>query len=202
MNVLNSWVDRAYWRTKSVIWREEDRHFHAVLSTRTPEWGHADTGAAIAHIRSKDLVHWEHLPPLIALGRKFYHCEVPDIFEMDGRWYVTFCTISSGGIKIHTPYREEVTGVLYMTAGQFDGPYALLDDPLLVGAGHGKMTAYSSGSVSYEGGRVLYHHIAGERPSCGAPKRMRTGEDGAMWLEYLPAMERLETGVIREDFDN
>jgi hypothetical protein len=190
------------WRDPCVIWREADHQFHAVLCTRTPHWGHADTGAVVAHIRSPDLIHWEPLPPLLALGQRFYHCEVPDIFELNGRWYVTFGSISSGGIKINTPDREEVTGVFYATAEQFAGPYTLHDDPLLVGAGYGKMMAYSGGSVPYEGGRVLYHHIAGERPSCGAPKRMRTGADGTLWLEYLPAMEKLVTGVLRVGFDD
>jgi len=48
-------------------------------------------GAVIAAVHSKDLLHWEHLPPAFAPGK--YACiEVPDVYMVDGRWYMTCLT--------------------------------------------------------------------------------------------------------------
>lgn len=184
------------WRDPHIFWREEDQHYHAILCARLPQWSHEDTGAALAHVRSRDLIHWEHLPPLATPGRRFFNTEVPDLFELNGRYYLTFNTSSLAGIKINTPHREEVTGAFYMVAPSFEGPFRLPDDPLLIGAGYAKQCAYSARTIPYEGGRLLYHHVGGERPAWAAPKMVRAEDDGTLWLEYMPVLEKLETEVV------
>lgn len=191
------------WRDPSIFWREEDRHYHAVVCAHLPQWGQEDTGAAIAHVRSKDLIHWDYLPPLATPGWRVFNTEVPDLFELNGRYYLTFNTNSLGGIKINTPTRDEVTGAFYMMASTFEGPFAFPEDPVLIGAGYARPCAYSARTIPHEGGRLLYHHhLNSERPTWGTPKMVRAGEDGALWLEYLPALEKLETKVICDSIGN
>lgn len=183
------------WRDPSVVFSERDQHYHAVLCARRPGWGADDTGATLAHVRSKDLLHWEHLPPL-ATPNRFFHTEVPDWFEFEGRWYITFNTLSLGGIQIHTAGRESLTGTFYLIADKFDGPYRLADDPFLTGAGMGRQSSYSARTIPYKSGRVVYCHLNGKRPAWAMPKILRAGADGHLWLEYLPALEKLETVVL------
>lgn len=183
------------WRDPSVVFSDRDRHYHAVLCARAPHWNADSTGAALAHVRSKDLLHWEHLPPLATMDR-FFHTEVPDWFEFEGRWYVTFNTLSLAGIQIHTPARQSVTGAFYLMSEKFDGPYRLLEDPFLIGAGLGRQSPYSARTVPYNGGRAVYCHLNGKRPAWATPKMLRADDNGRLWLEFLPALEKLETNVI------
>ena len=40
---------------------------------------------------SEDLVHWEQTGPVFRSERDAYSIvEMPDLFELDGRWYLTF----------------------------------------------------------------------------------------------------------------
>jgi len=192
------------WRDPCIFWMDEDQHYHAVICARRPGWSHVDTGAVIAHVRSKDLISWEHLPPLKAPTGKFFNTELPGIFKLDGRYYLIFSTSSIGGVKICTSSRDNITGTFYMIGSDiFDGPFTLPDDYVLVGSGHDyKYCPYSSKTIPYNGGRLLYHQISCEKPAWGAPKIIRARQDGTLWLEYFPGLEKLETGTICNSIDD
>jgi len=211
------------WRDPCIHYRKDDGHYHALLCARLPEMSHRHSGATIAHVRSRDLIRWEHLPPIQAPTGRFYDTEVPDVFEMDGRYYLLFSTASSGAFQINTAGRENATGTFYMVGDDVDGPFSLPDEYLLIGAGQGKMAAYCGRTIAHEDGRLFYHHInhggdiravpqkqadrelrhhvnyGGDIRSCrhawGSPKRVRTS-DGKLYLEYMPILERLETGIL------
>jgi hypothetical protein len=152
-------------------------------------------GASLAHVRSKDLYRWEHLSPLATLEH-FFHTEVPDWFEINGRWYLTFNTLSLGGIQIHTPTRQSVTGTFYLTAERFDGPFSLPADPFLNGAGRGRQSAYSARTIPYGDERIMYCHLNGKLPAWGVPKLLRADAAENLRLEFFPAMQKLETKQI------
>jgi len=189
------------WRDPCVRWDEAGQCFEALLCARLPRWDHADTGACVARVRSRDLVHWDALPPLAVGGKRFFNMEVPDLFCLGGRYYLLFSTISVGGLRIDTPNREAVKGTFYMTAEAPDGPYRLPEDPLLLGAGNGRMDAYVGRTIPHEGGRLLYHQVAGPRTAFAMPKYIRQQEDGTLLLAYFEAMDGLETATILAETD-
>ena len=189
------------WRDPCISLNEEDGYYHAFVCARLPEWSHADTGAAVGHMRSRDLIHWENLPPAATPGGHFYHTEVPDVFRMGDHWYLGFATLSHGALRLDTATKDAAVGTFYLMGETFEGPYTKPDDCLLVGSGNYRMDAYVGRSIPYDGGRLLYHHMAGERPAWGAPKRIRQNADGTLWLEYLPILEKLETEVVVEGFE-
>lgn len=186
------------WRDPYITWREEDHYFHAFLCARMAGWNHTDMGSTVAHLRSNDLIHWESLPP-VAIVKQYPNTEVPEIFEMQGRYYLTFSTNSLTGLRINTPTKEDIRGTLYMVSDSFNGPYILPENPLLIGSGHKNLGAYVARSIGYPGGRLLYHHVGDSsitRPVWGSPKMIRAKEDGSLWLEYLSVLEKLETKVL------
>ena len=187
---------RVDWRDPAITFRQDTGTYHAVLCARAPVWGHESTGAVVAHVRSEDLIHWEHLPPIDAPTGQFYGTEVPEIFELDGRHYLLFAASSRVGIQLNTATREQVLGTVYMIGERFEGPYALPADYLLIGSGYHKSTAWCGRTIPYQDGRLLYHHIQADPPTFGAPKRIRTDEDGRLYLQYMPVLEELETGVL------
>ena len=98
--------DSVDWRDPCISFNEEDGYYHALLCARLPIWDHSDTGAAVGHTRSKDLTHWENLAPIATPGAQFYHTEVPDVFQMGGRYYLAFATISHGAIRLDTATKD------------------------------------------------------------------------------------------------
>jgi hypothetical protein len=192
--------DTVDWRDPCIIFDEADGYYHAFLCARLPQWSHADTGAAVAHTRSRDLIHWENLPPIATPGQDFYHTEVPDVFQMGDFHYVAFATNSLGGIRLDTATKDAAVGTFYLMSEAFEGPYVKPDDCLLVGYSNFQMVATVGRTIPYEGGRLLTHHVNSPRTAFGAPKRVRQRPDGTLWLEYFSALEKLETGVIREGF--
>ena len=184
------------WRDPCITYRKETGCYHAVLCARLPTWSHKHTGAALAHIRSRDLLRWEHLPPIDAPVGRFYDTEVPDIFELAGRTYLLFSTNTRSGIRLNTPSRDDAVGTFYLVGESFKGPFVLPDDYLLIGVGHGKMASYVGRTIPYQGGRLLYHHISASRATWGSPKMVGVEDDGSLYLQYLPLLAKLETGVL------
>ena len=186
------------WRDPYVMWREEDCFYHAFLCARMPNWNHNNLGSCVAHIRSKDLIQWEYLAP-IAVAGMYPNMEVPEIFELNGRYYLTFSSNSLTGLRINTPTRENARGTFYMVSDFFDGPYEFPADPLLIGVAHGNLGAYVARSIEYQGGRLLYHHVGDcdiTRTAWGTPKLICANSDGTLQLEYFPSLAKLETVVL------
>ena len=186
---------RVDWRDPSITYRQDTGYYHALLCARLPQWSHRHSGAVVGHARSRDFVHWEHLPPIDAPTGQFYGAEVPEIFALDGRYYLLFAG-SSHYIRLNTPTRDDVLGTVYMIGEAFEGPFTLPDDYLLIGSGHRKHAAWCGRTISYQDGRLLYHHIAADRPTWGASKMIGTCSDGTLYLRYMPALQRLETSVL------
>ncbi len=186
-------------RDPCVIWDEADQSFHAFVCARSGDPGPDATGACVAHYRSPDLIRWEALPPLAEVGGRFFHTEVPDVFQLDGTWYLLFTTYSFC-MRIDTPSKEAVCGSFYMIGGaRYTDPYRLPEDPLVIGSGGFsgyRLDAMVARTIPWEGGRLLYHHVASERPSLGAFKRIRRNPDGTLRIEYLPLLEKLETRTV------
>lgn len=200
--VPDFFYDVVDWRDPCIMFNESDDHYHAFLCARLPQWSHEDSGAAVGRLRSRDLIHWECLPPLATPGKDFYHTEVPDVFQLGDRHYLAFATGSQGGIRLDTVTKDTAKGTFYLMSDSFEGPYEKPDDCLLVGASNWRTDPYVGRTISYEGGRLLYHHMGGKRTAFSSPKRVRQRPDGTLWLEYLPLLEKLETGVVREGFDD
>ena len=153
--------------------------------------------SAIACARSSDLIHWSHLPPAFAPG--MYAClEVPDVFELDGRWWLTCLVGHFYGNRGFWSDPNLVCGTMYAVSDRPEGPYRELADNALIAA---RFTApLSCRSFLFEGRRyVLYtdRERAG-RSDAGdmrfgtltTPKELRTDED-RLYVAYSDRVERL-----------
>ena len=183
-------------RDPFIFFLPEDRHYHALLHGRLPQWSHDHSGAVFAHMRSADLLNWEHLPPIDAPTGGFEKTEVPDLFVMEDRHYLVFTSRSRGGIRLSSGGRDNADGTFYAIADSWEGPFSLPEDYLLVGAEKGVMGPYAARTLACSRGRILYHHVVSERPALAAPKEVRTRPDGSLHLEYMPLLEDLETETL------
>jgi beta-fructofuranosidase len=182
----------AAWRDPCVI-RDEAGVYHAFLCARRPDWSADDTGAVIAHARSTDLVDWEYLPPIAAVGDRVLFAEVPDIFRLGDWWYALFLDHGWGGARVNTPTRTDAGGTFYLKARRLEGPYHWPDDPLLIGCGDDHVGPWAARTIEVDGERWLYCHENHDGGSTAftTPKRIVQAADGDLSLEYLPILDRL-----------
>lgn len=170
-------------------------------ATRRPGKELAET-SVIACVYSPDLIHWEHMPPAFAPGK--YACiEVPDVFEQDGRWYMTCLTCNQYGNRGIFSESHLTIGTIYAVADRPEGPYTELDDNVLI-ASRTPNAPISCRSLMFQGKRyVLYtdretyeqtDHGQVSDGVLSTPKETRTDGD-RLYLAYSP---RIETHVTKE----
>jgi len=193
------------WRDPGVAYCKDDGCYHMFLCAQLAEEAKdAYLGTAIGHVRSRDLVHWEHLPPVATPGLRdrFYQIEEPEVFQIDGMCYLLFDGGTTGGMRTSTPSRDDVRGSFYMMGESFAGPFVRPEDDLLVGNDLGARCATTGRVIQREDEQIYVHFSIAPRPTLSPPKKIRVREDGTLYLDYLPVMERLETCVICESTDD
>jgi beta-fructofuranosidase len=185
-----------------VVRDPESDWFYGFFAATQPAEEVTDS-AVIALARSKDLVKWEQLPP--AWGPRKYACvEVPDVFFMDGRWYMIALTGQwYGNRSLFTdPYITR--GTVYAVSERIQGPYRELYDNVLVGSMRGN--GFSCRTVEVRGKRYLFYTQAervdrhdDDRATWGSittPKELRTSRDGRLLACYSSLIEKYRKKML------
>lgn len=155
-------------------------------AARVPAQEAAET-AVIAAVRSDDLLHWEHLPPAFA-PQKYACIEVPDVFELDGKWYMTCLTghgYGNRGIFSDPSVRR---GTIYAVADHPLGPYREIDGDNTLAASDAT-SGYSCRSLEFEGERYVFYtqpdpHGRDGRATLSPPMRLTTLPGQRLRLAY------------------
>lgn len=122
-------------------WVMKDPHGPGWLmyfTARVPHGGELNTRGAIGLARSDDLYHWTLQPPVYA-GGHYGQLEVPQVFEIAGRWYMVFCNAGEHWSRQQVAdyaaagHGGPVTGSHYLVAEHPLGPWRLPDGPFLDG---------------------------------------------------------------------
>jgi beta-fructofuranosidase len=123
------------------------------FTARTAQ-GPIDGRGVIGCAKSSELVHWEQLPPVTKPG-EFGELEVPQVFELGGRWYMLFCTAKHSAVR-QARYGREANwfGTHYLVADALRGPYELLTEDALVADAQG--TFYAGRVVEDPGGQLVF----------------------------------------------
>src|SRR5215211_6438977 len=142
------------WRDPWVFRHPRTGEYHALITARAIE-GPSDGRGVIGHALSSDLDRWETLPPLTEPG-DFYALEVPQLVELEGRYYLLFSTWA----EAHSAARREETrlepvgGTHYLVADDPLGPFRYSTHDFLVGDPLGSL--YSGKVVEGLHGRLCY----------------------------------------------
>jgi beta-fructofuranosidase len=138
---LTKWHDQA-WRDPWVM--KVNGSFEAFITARASE-GPADARGVVARARSVDLVDWRIGDPIeITPAGQFGHLEVPEVIQLESRWYLIFCTSQdthSAAWRSRTG-RPPLTGTYYAVGDGPTGPFTLVDSAPL---------GPDDGSVCYSG---------------------------------------------------
>lgn len=186
-------ADAAAWRDAYVARNPEDQ-LEAFCCARVDE-GPPAGRACIARARLESPDRWVTLPPIGEVGL-YAAMEVPEVFRFEDRFWATFSTTSSWGIRIDTPERSMASGTFFLSSESWDGPYDAPTENLLLGAGSGRLDGYVARTVAHKDQRLTYHHFAGDPPAFGLPKALV--RDGArLRLAPWEGLSALRTGEAR-----
>ena len=165
-----AWRDPAIWRNPS------DGLFYAYITGRVNR-GPGPKRGCIALARSRDMIHWECLPPCYAPGLERYH-EVPQLLPWRDDLYVLFFGCKRGGF---TEMRY-VYGPNPLRFDDADPGRPFLGSPV---RSSGRGMEYSSWVVPRSGGHDVVHLVYEwrngklERGRISLPKRLKgTPETG------------------------
>lgn len=130
IGVDDNWYDKLnldYWHDES--WRDpwvfKDREadlYHMLITCRANQ-GQPEGRGAIGYASSRDLIHWQAGPPIVAPGL-FGEMEVPQIACIGGKYYL-FCSVSA---KYHVndinkDGQPAQTGLIYFMGDSPTGPF-------------------------------------------------------------------------------
>lgn len=122
------WFDEA-WRDPWMFVDPYDEYVHVFVTARANAGDRFERGV-VGHARSVDLHTWEVLEPLVTSVDGFGQLEVPQLFELGGRWYLLFCS----DVPTQSPERRAVgpgTGTYYLVGSSRYGPFAMIGDGAL-----------------------------------------------------------------------
>jgi beta-fructofuranosidase len=114
-------------RDPFVIWDDARNEWLMVYCARANS-GESDARGVVGAARSRDLLHWEALPPL-ETPREFGQLEVPQLVSLESRWYLVFCTFDHSAARLaRTGPSGHWCGAGYLVADDLHGAYRLIDD--------------------------------------------------------------------------
>lgn len=179
-------------RDPIVVWDEKTEKYYAYFATAT-DVGREHPIGVVAMAESTDLLHWGN-QQIVYTPRQNGMIEVPDVFEMDGKWYLTFLTGPHYAGRSLTDDDYVCNCTLYATADSPRGPFVEEPNNILIG---GKSNSgFTCRSVLKDGVRYLYYvDRTANGTSLSLPKELRRNSDGALRACYTPLLEKLR---IRE----
>lgn len=183
-------------RDLCIVEAPDKKGYYGFFAARQPS-EEMPEGAVIACCTSEDLIHWKQLPPAFAAGR-FSIVEVPEVFEMEGKWYLLMLCNNEYGSREIFPEEPRLTmGTIYAVADRPWGPYRLEDDYILMASEH--YNGISCRTLMFGGERmVLYTSVDRSAPYDSAPpcmgvlstpKKLEV-RDGKLRMVYSPLIEK------------
>ena len=113
-----------------------------------------EDSCCIALCRSKDLFHWSVGPPCCRPGR-FTCFEVPDVFQLDGRWYMMALTADSYGQRARFSDSNCGCATIVFESDNPLGPFEEVEDNLLLASRDHQ--GFSARTVEFEGKRLMLY---------------------------------------------
>ncbi len=197
------WYQAGDCRDLIVVMDPETKEFHGFFTARTLA-GELAESAVIAHAVSRDLIHWRQGPPVFA-PNSFGILEEPDVFYLDGRWWMICATGNFDGVRgaYCDPY---VTyGTVYASSRRIGGPYSVGDETLFMGSM--EFNGFSCRTVQWNSRRYVMYTQAerqdrkdrapGTLGCLSTPKEVKALSDGRLVPAYCALIEsRIEQTLI------
>jgi len=178
------------WRDCSFLWDKQEKLWYTVVCATAKGEGPIEPRACIALARSRDLIHWEHLPPLAVSDRYTLGMELPFLFQHGRKWYLGHSMYSSYFSKSWLAKHPEIRakgGVHYLISDRMFGPYQVPDDDCL--GCQPDPPPYAVQLIDHKGEK-LFLHWGPQRYATALPKKVDFLSNGQMRLVYWKGTEK------------
>ena len=142
--------------------------------------------ACIALCRSDDLVNWEVGEPICTPNR--FNCfEVPDVFELDGKWYMIALTGDVYGQTERWSDPEITCGTIVFQADSPDSQFVEVENNLLLASKNNVWQGFSARTVLRNGERLMLYTRCEGTPGRGRlswPVKLATRPEGGLLPMY------------------
>ena len=182
-------------RDLSIVDAPDGKGYYGFYAARVPSEEMSE-GAVIACCYSEDLIHWEQRPPVFR-SDKYTIVEVPEVFQLDGKWYMLLlCNNEYGNRELFPDQPEIIMGTIYAVADSVEGPYREPEDNLLLAS---RMhNGFSCRTVEFQGKRMVLYTSAARLGNVdlgdtmmgvlSTPKELAV-RDGKLCALYSPLIE-------------
>lgn len=165
--------------------------FWGFFAARRPGTTCAET-SVIGLCHSHDLIHWKQHPPCFKPDK--YAClEVPEVFYLDGKWYMLCLSGNVYGQRNRFSDSGLRTATIYAVADQVQGPYREPDNNVLIGST--SWQGFCAKTLELGGERYLFY-TQGESTkdfsygSVSIPKVLKTDRQGHLLPCYYHGLDR------------
>jgi beta-fructofuranosidase len=163
-------------------------------ATRIPAEEQAET-SVIGCAVSKDLLNWEPMPPAF-VPAKYGTIEVPDIFPLNGKWYMTCYTGTGHGNRGIFSDHNVIRGSIYAVSDKPEGPYHKIEGDNVYGAAAPLLN--STRTVEFKGKRYAFStvDVPGHGGTLTHPALVVAQPDGKLRLAYAPITASLRQKTL------
>ncbi len=191
-SVMDNSISSVAWRDPC-IFRTEEGEFHMFFCARSRTGNWAGRGA-IGHATSRNLIEWSILPPVYVSDR-YGFLETPDVFEMNGRWFLLFSCGQWHSTRTDD-FEHAASGIRYLIGESLTGPFHEPSESSLLGSGDGMLGSYVGRTLPLKDeheSRLFYHHnvfpekIANFKSFTGSfssPKILKLRDDCLCLVKY------------------
>lgn len=185
-HMIGHWHDRAM-RDPWVMKDPKGEGWLMYFTARAPGIAEPNGGGAIGFATSKDLMTWELQPPVFTGG--FGQLEVPQVFQVGGKWFMLFCTSSQHWSEAYRAFNPQspVTGNHYLMADDVRGPWTIAPGPFFDGAE--PCRRYAARIVAGPEGLVILGFADGGKDVFGGyvmnPEPVVLGADGLLHVSPI-----------------
>lgn len=173
-------------RDMIVVYDNEKDIYYGYFATMALINGNMTGAVGMAY--SYDLVKWEN-QKIVYAPKSCGVIEVPDVFFMDGKWYLTFLTHASFGMRGVIGDSHVTTATLYAVSDTPDGTFEDVTDNVLIGGG--AESGYTCRTFIYKGDRcLLYIDKSKNDWAVSYPKKISI-VNGDLCACYHPLLENL-----------
>lgn len=175
-------------RDLCVVEDPEGQGYWGFFAARRPSRTNASS-SVIGLCHSDDLIHWTQYPPCFEpVG--FGCVEVPDVFYLDGKWYMLCLTGNDYGNRTNVSDPLICHATIYAVADRVQGPYRMMeDDNVLIGSI--RPQGYSAKTVAWGDERIAYYTQRGGFACISLPHVLKTDGRGALRAHYHSAVDRV-----------
>jgi len=149
--------------------------------------------------RSDDLLHWDVGEPVFRPHGLFQTFEVPEVFPLGGKWYMTNLTGTPYG-QVPGAWSDPNMKLVTMVAESDSpyGPFERVPDNLLLGSTDTPWQGYSARSVEFRGERLLLFSrgegVQGFLGRLSWPVKLVARKEGGLWPMYWHGVDKVFSG--------